>query len=229
METIDLVVIGSGLFGLAMAKTYHQFHPTLSLAIFDKASTIGGVWAEERLYEGLRTNNLKGTYEYLDYPMLPEQFGVREGEYMTGAVMHKYLTSYAEAFDIRDKIRLRHAVLEAEHQEGVDGGWVLTVECPGGERKRVFARKMVMATGLTSEAFLPDFKGQEEFGALLFHGKEFKKYGATLESAKVVTVLGGTKSAWDAVYAYASKGVKVNWVIRGQSLAEVWDLARKSC
>lgn len=211
-----------------MAKTYHQFHPTLSLAIFDKAETIGGVWAKERLYDGLRTNNLKGTYEYLDYPMTPEVFGVQPGEYMTGPVMHKYLTSYAEAFGIKDKIRLRHTVLEAEHQGGAEGGWVLTVESPGGEKKMVFARKMVLATGLTSESFLPEFKGQEDFGAPLFHSKELKKYGGTLESAKVVTVLGGTKSAWDAVYAYASKGIKVNWVIRGKKF-DVRNLEGKGC
>lgn len=200
-----------------MAKTYHQLHPTHSLAIFDKASSIGGVWAEERLYDGLRTNNLKGTYEYLDYPMSPEIFGVKPGEYMPGEVMHKYLTSYAEAFGIKEKIRLRHTLLEAEHQGGKDGGWVLSVECPTGDIKKVLARKMVLATGLTSEAFLPDFKGQEEFGAPLFHSKELKKYEETLskERTKVVTVLGGTKSAWDAVYAYASKGIKVHWVIRG--------------
>ncbi|KAK1775968.1 hypothetical protein QBC45DRAFT_420875 [Copromyces sp. CBS 386.78] len=81
---------------------------------------------------------------------------------------------------------------------------------------------MVLATGLTSEAFLPDFKGQEEFGAPLFHGKELKKYEGTLVSAKVVTVLGGTKSAWDAVYAYASKGVKVDWVIRESGHGPAW-------
>lgn len=98
-----------------MAKTYHQLHPTLTLAIFNKAETIGGVWAEERFYDGLRTNNLKGTYEYLDYPMSPELFGVKPGEYMTGPVMYKYLSSYAEALGIKDKIRLRHTVLEAAH------------------------------------------------------------------------------------------------------------------
>lgn len=96
---------------------------------------------------------------------------------------------------------------------------MLTVESPdeGITKKKVFAKKMVMATGLTSEAFFPDFKGQETFGAPLFHSKELKRYEETLEGeTKVVTVLGGTKSAWDAVYAYASKGIKVNWVIRGE-------------
>lgn len=73
----------------------------------------------------------------------------------------------------------------------------------------------MVATGLSSEEFLPKFDGEETFSAPIFHSKHFPKYADTLDTAKSVTVLGGTKSAWDAVYAYASKGIQVDWVIRG--------------
>lgn len=178
---------------------------------------MGGTWAQERLYPELRTNNMLGTYEYPDFPM-DESFGVRTGEHMPGEVMHRYLTKYAEKFGFLDKIRHQNSVLTAEHQGGAEGGWVLTVQ--DGEAKtqyQMFARKLILATGLTSQSFLPHIEGQEEFGVPLFHSKDFIKYADTLDSAKTVTVFGATKSAWDAVYAYASKGVKVDWVIRGRT------------
>ncbi|KAK3899399.1 hypothetical protein C8A05DRAFT_36991 [Staphylotrichum tortipilum] len=221
METLDLVVIGAGVFGLAVAKTYHQLNPDKSLALLDSGSTLGGVWAKDRLYPGLKTNNMLGTYEYPDFPMDPETFGVGPGEHITGEVMHRYLTKYAEKFDILNKIRHGTAVSTAEHKDGPEGGWILTVQDGEGSRQ-IFAMKLVVATGLTSEPFLPHIDGQEEFGAPMFHGKDFIKHAATLEMAKRVTVFGGTKLAWDAVYAYASRGIKVDWVIRESGHGPAW-------
>ncbi len=206
----------AGIFGLAIGKTFHQLNPGKSLAILDSGSTLGGVWAKQRLYPGLKTNNMLGTFEYPDFPLDTETFGVKPGEHMSGEVMYKYLTKYAEKFGIIDKIRYQSAVLTAEHQDGADGGWVLTVQSDDTQRQ-IFARKLVIAAGLTSEPFLPHIEGQEEFGAPIYHIKDFVNYADTLDSAKSVTVFGGTKSAWDVVYAYASKGIKVNWVIRGRT------------
>lgn len=58
METTELLIIGAGLRGIAMAKTYHQVHPEAEMIIMDGSKTVGGVWAKERLYSGLRANNV---------------------------------------------------------------------------------------------------------------------------------------------------------------------------
>ena len=200
---------------MAAAKGYHQLHPEKKLVVLEINSSLGGTCAKERLYPGLRTNNMLGTYEYPDFPMDSETFGTQPGEHMTGTVMHSYLAKYAEKFDILDKIRYRSKVLTAEHQDGREGGWILAVQTDSAETK-IRTRKLILATGLTSEPFLPHIEGQEAFGAPLFHGRHFLQHSDTLESAKTVTVFGGTKSAWDAVYAFGTKGVKVNWVIRGE-------------
>ncbi|KAK3318777.1 hypothetical protein B0H66DRAFT_249535 [Apodospora peruviana] len=220
-ESLDLVVVGAGIFGLAAAKGFHQLNPDRSLAILEANSSLGGVWSKDRLYPGLRTNNMLGTYEYPDFPMTTEKFGVKPGEHMSGSVMHEYFCKYAEAFDIADKIRYECKVLTAEHHDGADGGWTLVVQ-NGDSKSRIFAKKLIMATGLTSEPFLPDFKGQEEFEAPLFHSRDFLQHSDTLETAKSVTVFGGTKSAWDIAYAYASKGTKVDWVIRESGHGPAW-------
>lgn len=64
---------------------------------------------------------------------------------------------------------------------------------------------------------MPNFEGEEEFGAPLMHMKDVGRF---LEKTKgvggveKVVVYGGSKSASDVAYAYASEGVKVEWVIR---------------
>jgi cation diffusion facilitator CzcD-associated flavoprotein CzcO len=40
-----------------MLKTYRDVHPNASIVMLDKGTSIGGVWAKDRLYPGLRTNN----------------------------------------------------------------------------------------------------------------------------------------------------------------------------
>lgn len=165
-----------------------------------------------------------GTYEYPDFPMDPEIFGVQPGQHIPGQVCHEYLTAYAEKFGIADKIRYSSRVMSAEHQS--DGGWILTVlRQNDGESQetKLLARKLVMATGLTSEPFRPQIEGEETFGGLIFHSKEFLQHAATLkDTSKRVTIFGGTKSGWDAVYAYASAGFQVDWVIRSSGHGPSW-------
>ncbi|ROV99039.1 hypothetical protein VMCG_06610 [Cytospora schulzeri] len=212
-QQFDLVVIGAGWAGLASAKTYHQLHPERSVVILDQNATLGGTWAKERLYPGLKTNNLVGPLQYPDFPLVPEEFGIERGQHIPGQVVHDYLSQYADKFGIADKIRYGVNVIAAEHHDS--GGWTVTTES-GGETAKLSTARLVVATGLTSEAFLPNFEGQEDFGVPIFHSKYLQENRNTLDTAKSVAVFGGTKSAWDAVYAYASKGIKVNWVIRGQ-------------
>jgi cation diffusion facilitator CzcD-associated flavoprotein CzcO len=205
-------------------------HPGCTLAIIDYSKSLGGVWSKERLYPGLKSNNLYGTYQYPDFPMDPETFGIRPGQYHRGPTVHAYLAAYAEKFDLVRLLRLRAKVISAEHQE--DGGWIIRTKRVVGEGveltgrddvgihdAEVFAKRMVVATGMMSEPFMPKIEGQHVFDRPLFHFKDFRSHEFTLDPANFrrVTVFGGTKSAWDAVYEYASRGIQVDWVIRCKS------------
>ena len=203
-------LLREGLAGIAAAKTYLEVHPDAKLVVLEAQSSVGGVWAEGRLYPGLKTNNMVGTYEFSDFPMDEKTWGVKPGEHIPGKVVHDYLTKYAEKFGVLPHVRLNSKVASAER--GEKGGWLLKISQP---HSSILAKKLLVATGMTSEAFVPKIQGQESFGAPLFHSKDLSQHASTLDTAKSVTVLGGTKSAWDAVYAYASRGIEVNWVIRG--------------
>ncbi|KAK8153697.1 hypothetical protein IWX90DRAFT_444950 [Phyllosticta citrichinensis] len=58
MEEFDLIVIGAGWNGLATVKTYIQQHPTENVLVIDSAESIGGVWSQDRIYPGLKCNNM---------------------------------------------------------------------------------------------------------------------------------------------------------------------------
>lgn len=206
-----------GWYGLVAAKHYQCSQPNHSVAIFDSQSTIGGTWAEERLYPGLKTNNLFGTYQYPDFPMESGKFGAEPGRHIPGRAVHEYLKAYAAKFDLTHLIRLNTKVIVAEHQE-IDGGWTLTTQHKG-EKSTICTRKLIVATGLTSEPNLATFAGQDTFEGRIFHGRDFPRNEDTIGSDKVATVYGSTKYAWDAVYAYATAGTEVHWIIRGIVIA----------
>ncbi len=190
--------------------------------MLESAHTIGGVWAKERLYPGLKTNNLLGTYEFSDFPMTPERFGVKPGRHIPGSVVHEYLQQYANEFDISSRIEFRCKVLTAELND--NESWILTAvaeEQNDGGKTKLLADHLVCATGLTSDPFIPRFEGSDKFGAPLFHVKEFHNQ-ANFEKAQNVVVLGTSKSAWDAAYAYASRNFQVHLVIRASGHGPIW-------
>jgi len=161
---------------------------------------------------------------------------IEKGKSIPGKAVLKYLTSYAHHFDINRHIRFSTKVVEAEFigesrtdvlglaDEKNEGKsqWKLTIES-NGERRTVFTEKLICATGLTSKPYLPKFDGQEAFDKPIFHHRDLQIQGLPLmETAKNVTVYGATKGGWDTVYLYASKGIKVDWVIRDSGTGPVW-------
>lgn len=217
-ETYDLVVVGAGLHGLAAAKTYLEVNPVASIAVLEKAASIGGVWSKERLYPGLKTNNQLGTYEYSDFPM--QGYDVKEVQHIPGPTVHQYLTDYAKKFGVFAKVQLDSSVQAAE-QWGEDG-WLLSL-LRNGQERHVLARKLIVATGLASEPLRVEMPGMNDFAAPIFHSKDFRSNADILNSARSVTVIGGNKSGWDAAYEFAASGIHVDWVIRKSGHGPVWN------
>jgi len=199
-----------------MAKTYLEVNPQTRLVILDSQATIGGVWAKERLYPGLKTNNTLGSFEYSDFPMDEKTFNVKAGQPIHGDVVYEYFYKYAQEFDILRRIRFNTKVETVERRYG--GGWIIK-----GGGIPILAQKLVVSTGLTSTPFMPAFPGSESFDAPIFHAKSLHdKVPEVSQTAKNVVILGGSKSAFDAAYAFATNGVAVDWVIRESGTGPVW-------
>jgi cation diffusion facilitator CzcD-associated flavoprotein CzcO len=163
-----------------------------------------------------------GTYEYPDFPMDPETYGVKSGQHIPGHVIHRYLSDYAKKTGVLSRTKLNTKVLEVS--KASDGeGWILKTD--NTESPTSSTRKLVIATGLTSTPFIPSFTGAKAFAksGLLIHSRDFNKHTDRLFSqTSSVTVLGGSKSAWDVAYACATRDVPVNLVIRSTGQGPTW-------
>ena len=143
-------------------------------------------------------------------------------DHIPGEHVNEYLLSYAEKFDLLKFMRF-NCDIESAIDDG-DSGWTLVVNDASetSSTQTIKARKLIMATGLTSEPFLPRLKGREEFGASVYHTSEFARAEKGLGAFKKVVILGGAKSSWDIACVYASAGIEVDWIIRKSGHGPVW-------
>ena len=225
----DVVVVGAGLQGLAAARKFLQLDPNLNLTVIEWNKTIGGVWAEEKIYTGLKSNNLRGTYEYTDLPM-EDSLGVKRDEHIPGKCIHDYLEQYAIKYDLKRRIQFHTRVNVAEK---IRSGWSLELEnvtskghmSNGGNKAalpvpaqwNISCAKLIIATGLTSVPSPINIKGRENFTGPIVNFADYSREASKIyedEAIKSVTVIGGGKSAYDCVYLMAAQGKTVNWIIR---------------
>jgi hypothetical protein len=156
--------------------------------------------------------------------MSPDHFKAQRGQHIPGTVVHDYLTQFADHFNLSSRTRLETRVESAELKE--NGKWLLSVSSAAAEGSiatySIVSGKLVIATGLTSEPFVPEYPGQKEFHGNLFHSRELKARAKDIEAAKDVVVLGGNKSAWDACYSAAIAGARVRMVMRPSGGGPSW-------
>ncbi|KIA75441.1 hypothetical protein HK57_00085 [Aspergillus ustus] len=229
-KSVELLIVGAGmsyprlrtfpanslgLHGLVMAKTYLEVHPSTTLLVVDESHSVGGTWARERLYPGLKTNNLFGSYELSDFPMDAKRYGVDGKGHIPGHVVHAYLCDVADHFGITPHLMLSTRVTATELLD--DGSWEVSLQSVDRNDcvvSPIRAEKLVFATGLTSKPHIPHIPGSETFNRLILHSKQLKEQADSLADCKTVVVVGGNKSAWDVCYTAARNGSQVHMVIR---------------
>ncbi|KAH8729899.1 putative dimethylaniline monooxygenase [Ilyonectria robusta] len=221
-DSYDLIVIGAGWYGLAAAKTYIELHPEEKILVIEAENSCGGTWSKDRLYPGLKSNNLWGSYEYADLPMSEDIYGVKPGEHIPGAILHRYLTDFAKKFGVFERTKFNTKVDGVKATD--DGGWEIEVSAKAGGAQETFqTKKLIVATGLTSQPNMPSYPGQETFTSRLFHAKDFCTQSDTVNTCKKTVVVGGGKSAFDCAYAFASTGdTQVDLIIRPTGQGPVW-------
>ena len=127
--------------------------------------------------------------------------------------MQIYLERYARKFGILNRCRFNTIVTKAERH---GRGWKVHIKSQGAvAEETLICDKLIVATGVTSKPRMPDINTSAFTGKVL-HSQDLAKQHAflTCSAVRTVTVVGGNKSAVEAVRFSAFAGKPVTWLMR---------------
>ncbi|KAJ6256440.1 hypothetical protein Dda_8941 [Drechslerella dactyloides] len=221
-ERFDLVIVGAGINGLYAARAYLEVQPSIKLVIVDSLSSVGGVWARDRIYPGL---NVQTAPEYFELPELrykdvdpPLEYNSKG--FITGPSWSRYFEAWSDKLGLTKLVRFNTTVRQVtRHPDGnqwrchLATGGILTSE------------KLIIANGIASLPKYPDLD-HSRFTPPVLHHRYFGERRADWDrdEVKTVTVYGAGKGSMDNIVQLIKSGKKVKWVIRKNGRGPPWIL-----
>jgi dimethylaniline monooxygenase (N-oxide forming) len=195
---VKIAVIGSGVSGIAAAKTLMRFGH--QVVIFEKSEKIGGVWATA--YPGVTLQNIAEHYRLTDFdwPFKPENHPTAEQvrRYLDAAVAHFKL-------DIR---RAHDVTALAERPDG----WDVTVRSPEGTTTEAYDYVLVATGQYSSDKTAIALDGRDEFkGPVL---REWDIGDLEIFRNKQLAIVGFGKTAVDLATFAVARGAQVTHIFR---------------
>lgn len=206
----------TGPFGIIAARTYLELNPTAALTLLEADTALGGAWSKTRIYPGMYSQSPLGMIEFSDCPMEPTEDQYHG--YVPAHHVYEYLKTYTETHvyngrDIKSRIRFESRVTSIRKVHGSGSNvWVVCT----GRGDVITSSKLMLATGITSKPNIPVFDS-DNFTPPMLHTKDLARLAPSFvesEGIRNVIVLGGSKSAFDAVHMFISAGKNLQWVIR---------------
>lgn len=216
-----IAVVGAGFSGITTTKYLVEFGHEVTA--FEMNPDVGGVWAANRRYPGVCTQNSKETYYLSDMPM-PKEFPT----WPSGAQVQEYLQGYVAKHGLDRHIQLNTTIVKAER--GSTGrGWVLTLRPTDAgdaslERQESFDH-LVVCNGTFNQPHVPNFDGQDAFakaGGQVLHSSQMPN-GLKTAKDKHAIVIGYGKSSCDVANALEETAASTTLVARRL----IWKLPRK--
>ena len=193
-------VIGAGISGLTAGKMLGDYG--VDYTCFESSDRIGGNWAfgnpngHSSAYRSLHIDTSKHRLSFKDFPM-PDDYP----DFPHHTQIKAYLESYAEAFDLKDRIEFRNGVVSATRLP--DGGWEL-VDQAGATRRFDL---LVVANGHHWDPRMADFPG--EFTGESIHSHHYIDPKDPLDfTHKRILVVGLGNSAADIAVELSSRSLQ---------------------
>jgi dimethylaniline monooxygenase (N-oxide forming) len=195
---LRIAVIGSGVSGIAAAKTMMGFGH--EVVVYEKSDKIGGVWATA--YPGVTLQNIAEHYRLTDFawPFKPLN-------HPTADEVRRYLDAAVKHFDI--DIRLLHEVTSLK--ESADG-WDVVVRSPADEAVEHFGYVLVATGQYSGDKTAIELAGRADFkGPVL---REWQIDDLEMFRNKSVAIVGFGKTAVDLATFAVERGAQVTHVFR---------------
>ncbi|MBE7160723.1 MAG: NAD(P)/FAD-dependent oxidoreductase [Williamsia herbipolensis] len=153
------IVIGAGVAGMLISVALDRLG--IDHVILEKNEEVGGSWWENR-YPGAGVDTPSHLYSISGFDHdWSTFFGKREE-------VEGYLQAYADAHDIRRRVRFGTEVTRAAFDEGAQV-WRVTAVDERGEPVDLDAPILISAVGLLNRPKVPDLPGIDDFGGRVFH------------------------------------------------------------
>ncbi|KAI7756667.1 hypothetical protein M8C21_009649 [Ambrosia artemisiifolia] len=201
VEETVAIIVGAGPSGLATAACLHQL--SIPYIILEREDCIASLF-NKKTYNRLHLHLVKKLCQLPHFPF-PKSFPT----YVPIAKFLKYLDDYATHFNINP--RFCNLVKCAKYDEDVKR-WKVETEVEGGGVGWYEGRFMVVATGETSDVFIPEVDGLSEFKGEVIHSTQYKS-GKGYEN-KNVLVVGSGNSGMEIALDLSNYGAHTSIVVR---------------
>ncbi len=210
MEHFDVLIVGAGLSGIGAGAHLKMDCPGKSFAIFEGRAASGGTWDLFR-YPGVRSDSDMYTLGYRFRPWTDAK------AIADGPAILKYIRETSEEFELDEKIRYEHRVVQADWSSA-DALWTVMSEV--GETKskvQITCNFLYFCTGYYDyeNGYTPEFSGMDDFKGEIIHPQ---KWSENIEWAgKRVVVIGSGATAVTLVPALAKEAQHVTMLQRSPS------------
>lgn len=175
VDQIDLLVLGAGFGGIAMADRLLREGRGRDFLVLERADEVGGTW-RDNTYPGCACDVPTALYSLSGhaYPGWSHSFG-RQPE------IFSYLRSVADRIGLRERLVTSCEVTSAAWDPEASL-WVVDTS-----KGQIRARYVVAATGALSAPSVPDLPGLEDFRGEVFHSARWR-HDIQLEGKRVAVV-----------------------------------------
>ncbi|KAH7850138.1 hypothetical protein Vadar_028433 [Vaccinium darrowii] len=198
------IIVGAGTSGLAVSACLNRL--SIPNIILEREDCFASIW-KKKAYNRLHLHLPK---QYCELPHMP--FPKTFPSYIPLKNFIQYINDYVSHFNIKP---VYHKLVESASYDDVAGKWRVKVQNTGGSEEVVeeySGRFLVVASGETSDEFVPEVKGMDSFRGEVVHSTKYKsgeKY-----RGKRVLVVGSGNSGMEIAFDLTLHGAKTSIVVR---------------
>jgi cation diffusion facilitator CzcD-associated flavoprotein CzcO len=199
-----VLVIGGGQSGLCIAARLKQLN--IDTLIVDREARIGDNWRKR--YLALTLHNQVQVY-HLPYMLFPPNWPT----YIPKDKLANWLESYVDAMELNFWTETE---FEGGSYDETEQRWTVTLRRADGSQRVMHPRHVVLATGVSGIANLPDIPSLKNFTGKVMHSSQYDD-GENWKGKKAL-VIGTGNSGHDIAQDLHSSGAQVTLVQRSPTL-----------